>query len=59
MSNTVKDLTSLLELPGLSNLVKVYTASCIKVDNRYLNRKQFKSTKHKIQYMYIVTVIWF
>ena len=46
-NRTAENLTSLLELPGLSNLVKGYTKSSIKVDNKYLNRKQFKYTDHK------------
>ena len=46
MNNTVNNLTSLLELPGLSNLVKGYTTSSINVDNKFLNRKQFRNMKH-------------
>ena len=47
MNDTVKNLTNLLELPGLSNLVKSYTKTSIKVDNSYMNRKQFQQTDHK------------
>ena len=57
MNNTLKDLTSLLELPGLSNLIKAYTSSCIKVDQSYVNRKQFQSTDHEIHLMYFHMVI--
>lgn len=47
MSNTVENLTSLLELPGLCNLVKDYSNCSIKADNKFLNRKQFRSMKHE------------
>ena len=42
MNYTHKNLTNLLELPGLSNLVKDYTKPSIKADNTFLNRIQFK-----------------
>ena len=35
MSTTVYNLTSLLELPGLSNVVQCYNNTVIKVDNRF------------------------
>ena len=46
MCTILQNLTSLLELPGLSNLVNGYTKTCVKVNENYMNRKQFQSIKH-------------
>ena len=53
MITPVEHLTSLLELPGLSKLVKSYTKVSVNVDNKnHLNRKQFQTMRHT----YTITV---
>jgi surface protein len=47
MNTKVENLTSLLELPGLSGLIKLYTNCSINADNIFMNRKQLQSKDHE------------
>ena len=48
MNNTINNLINLLELPGMSNMIKYYQIPSVKTDRKYLNRTQLKDYNNVI-----------